>query len=119
MKGFAGRDIIIKCNFKNSLHGKYFCKKDANTKINKCPFESLSTETDSRYSKHYTMHNKILQVFIRNLTQKDSGNYQCGEHNGDERIGVNLRVSEGNMHQHLLTVPLMPHSHSNQQVPGP
>lgn len=101
VKGFSGRDVIIKCNFKGSQGNKetYFGKVDANKT---CPRDKPSTKEDSRVSKHYNNQRGILNVHIRKLTVKDSGTYLCGTHKGDECISLTLSV-KGNILFYVIT----------------
>ncbi|XP_076118438.1 CMRF35-like molecule 8 [Alosa pseudoharengus] len=95
VKGFAGGSIIIKCNFNKLQNNKdtYFCKMDAKTTVNTCPYESMSTEKDKRYFKYYNTTSGTLQVHIKNLSEEDAGQYRCGAVNG-EHIPVTLTVKK-------------------------
>ncbi|XP_048104726.1 polymeric immunoglobulin receptor-like isoform X2 [Alosa alosa] len=66
---------------------------DAKTTVNKCPYESMSTEKDKRYFKYYNTTSGTLQVHIKNLSEEDAGQYQCGAVSGDH-IPVTLTVKK-------------------------
>ncbi|XP_076118362.1 polymeric immunoglobulin receptor-like [Alosa pseudoharengus] len=95
VKGFAGGGIIIKCTFKNLQNNKdkYFCKEDSKTTLNKCPDERMSTGKDNRLFEYYNTTSGTLHVHIKNLSEEDAGQYQCGAVNG-EHIPVTLTVKK-------------------------
>ncbi|XP_062388213.1 polymeric immunoglobulin receptor-like [Sardina pilchardus] len=67
---------------------------DAKTQENKCPFESMSSGKDNKHFEYYNTTTGTLHVHIRNLSQEDSGKYQCGAVNGNEQILVSLTVKK-------------------------
>ncbi|XP_032364051.1 CMRF35-like molecule 9 [Etheostoma spectabile] len=80
--GTEGGDITVRCFFTFPGHRKIFCKGE-------CKEGDILIETEKdtaqrgRYSIRYKeglfpLHNTVLYVSIRNLTQSDSGRYRCG-----------------------------------------
>lgn len=97
VKGFAGGGVIIICKFnKFKDREKYFCKKAVNTD-DKCPFENLSSKKDGRYSQYYNTSSATLHVHLTKLNLTDSGLYQFGTQNKNDKQSVSLSVNKGNI----------------------
>ncbi|KAL1281371.1 hypothetical protein QQF64_000174 [Cirrhinus molitorella] len=96
--GYSGRGVTIKCRYdkKYTDNAKYFCKGR-----NPGCSDLIKTETkdewvhSGRFSLYDDTRAKNFNVTIRNLSEQDSGTYQCAADItwiGDSYTEVNLNV---------------------------
>lgn len=89
-----GGGLLIKCKFdkKYKDRTKYFCKDEEN----KCPFQRLSQDVDTRYKEFHFKEEGLYVVFIKRLAITDTGNYRCAVENEDEHtIKVTINIKQG------------------------
>ncbi|XP_051742622.1 CMRF35-like molecule 5 [Ctenopharyngodon idella] len=102
--GYSGSEVNIKCKYNkgDTANAKYFCrgKKPDKPKTEWCS-ELIRTNKknkwvdDGRFSLYDDTRSAVFTVTIRDLTELDSGTYQCGvdrTKGKDSNTEVNLNV---------------------------
>ncbi|XP_062388711.1 polymeric immunoglobulin receptor-like [Sardina pilchardus] len=80
--GYAGRSIVIKCNYTAHVSkAKYFCKEGRNSSCDEQIRRNVTSkwwQSKGRFSLYDNTTKAFFKVSMRNLTKSDSGLYWCG-----------------------------------------
>ncbi|KAK2909443.1 hypothetical protein Q8A67_005280 [Cirrhinus molitorella] len=121
--GYSGREIIITCRYdgKYTANAKYFCKGWWGTTCSDLIKTEQKQESvrSGRFSLYDDRRAAVFTVTIRDLSEWDSGTYQCGVDKSGETdlyTEVNLNITtETNYHR--TQSPLSSLSFSSAETP--
>ncbi len=101
MRGYSGGGVSITCRYDEGYtdNKKYFCREQWSGCTNQIKTKEKDKWVDSgRFSLYDDTTAAVFTVTIRDLTEQDSGTYQCGTDRyliGDLYTEVNLSVITG------------------------
>jgi len=98
--GYSGGGVRITCKYETKNTAKSFCRGDQRSTCS----DLIKTETkdkwvnSGRFSLYDNTSSTVLKVTIRNLSEEDSGTYNCTfgrTREKDSYTEVNLKVIRG------------------------